>query len=67
VSSFSRSDKNLTGIYFLLAELVAKRLLLLREVLPAAKRIAVLVNPNRCGRSPSDGAECGCRRAAARS
>ena len=35
VSSFNRPDKNLTGIYFQLAELVAKRLALLRELLPA--------------------------------
>ncbi|MGB8619277.1 MAG: ABC transporter substrate binding protein [Pseudolabrys sp.] len=40
VSSFSRPDKNLTGIYFQLAELVAKRLALLRELLPGATRVA---------------------------
>ena len=45
VSSFNRPDKNLTGIYFQLAELVAKRLALLHELLPAATRVAVLVNP----------------------
>jgi putative ABC transport system substrate-binding protein len=45
VSNFSRPDKNLTGLYFLFTDLVAKRLALLHELLPKAKRIAVLVNP----------------------
>jgi putative tryptophan/tyrosine transport system substrate-binding protein len=45
VSNFSRPDKNLTGIYFLFTDLVAKRLALLHELLPKAKRVAVLVNP----------------------
>ena len=46
VSSFNRPGGNLTGLYYLLTELVAKRLALLHEVLPGAKRIAVLVNPS---------------------
>ena len=45
VSSFHRPDGNVTGFYFLATELVAKRLALLRELLPRAKRVAVLVNP----------------------
>jgi putative ABC transport system substrate-binding protein len=45
VASLSRPGGNLTGVSFLLTELVAKRLELLREMLPGAKRIAVLVNP----------------------
>jgi putative ABC transport system substrate-binding protein len=45
VSSFHRPDGNITGFYFLASELVAKRLALLHELLPGAKRIAVLVNP----------------------
>ena len=45
VSSFHRPDGNLTGFYFLVTELPAKRLALLHELLPMARRIAVLVNP----------------------
>jgi putative ABC transport system substrate-binding protein len=45
VSSFRRPEGNVTGFYFLLTELVAKRLALLHELLPRAKRVAVLVNP----------------------
>ncbi len=45
VSNFHRPDVNVTGFYFLGAELVAKRLALLHELLPGAKRVAVLVNP----------------------
>jgi putative tryptophan/tyrosine transport system substrate-binding protein len=43
VASIARPDSNLTGINFLNAELTAKRLELLREMVPAATRIAVLV------------------------
>jgi putative tryptophan/tyrosine transport system substrate-binding protein len=45
VASFARPGGNLTGINFLTGELVAKRLELLRELVPAATRVAVLVNP----------------------
>jgi ABC-type uncharacterized transport system substrate-binding protein len=45
VTSLARPGGNLTGINFFVAELVAKRLELLRELVPAATRIAVLVNP----------------------
>jgi len=45
VTSLARPGGNLTGINILSAELVEKRLELLREVLPAATRVAVLVNP----------------------
>ena len=45
VSSFNRPDRNVTGFYFLVTELVAKRLALLRELLPRANRVAVLINP----------------------
>jgi putative tryptophan/tyrosine transport system substrate-binding protein len=45
VASLSRPGGNLTGVNFLVAELTAKRLGLLRELVPGAARIAVLVNP----------------------
>src|SRR5262249_8457170 len=45
VASLARPGGNLTGINFLTNELVAKRLELLRELVPAATRLAVLSNP----------------------
>jgi putative ABC transport system substrate-binding protein len=45
VTSLARPGGNMTGINFFLAELVAKRLGLLRELVPTATRIAALVNP----------------------
>src|SRR5262245_6814281 len=45
VTSLARPGGNLTGINLLSLELTAKRLELLREMLPAAARVAVLVNP----------------------
>ena len=45
VASLARPGGNLTGINFLVGELGAKRLDLLRELVPSASRVAVLVNP----------------------
>jgi putative tryptophan/tyrosine transport system substrate-binding protein len=45
VGSLARPGANLTGINFYLGELTAKRLELLRELVPGLARVAVLVNP----------------------
>jgi putative ABC transport system substrate-binding protein len=45
VASLARPDGNLTGINFFNTELTAKRLELLREVVPKATRMAALINP----------------------
>lgn len=45
IASLARPGGNLTGINFFNTELATKRLELLRELVPGAKRIAVLVNP----------------------
>ena len=49
VASLARPGGNLTGINFFLTEAVAKRLGLLRDLVPAAARIAVMVNPSNVG------------------
>src|SRR5262249_21225638 len=46
VASFNRPGGNITGVSSMNAELGAKRLGLLHELLPTAVRFAVLVNPN---------------------
>jgi ABC-type uncharacterized transport system substrate-binding protein len=45
VASLARPGGNLTGINILTAEVTAKRLDLLRELMPSATRVGVLVNP----------------------
>jgi len=46
VGNIARPGGNLTGINFFNNELTAKRLEILRELLPGAARVAVLVNPS---------------------
>jgi ABC-type uncharacterized transport system substrate-binding protein len=49
VASFNRPGGNLTGVTLLSTELVAKRLGILRDLLPSVRKIAMLVNPTRPG------------------
>ncbi|MGC2124777.1 MAG: ABC transporter substrate-binding protein [Xanthobacteraceae bacterium] len=53
VSSLNQPGGNVTGVSFLINELVAKRLELLRELVPAATSIGLLANMTR----PSSGVE----------
>ncbi len=46
VTSLARPGGNATGVYFFLSDLAAKQLGLLRELVPAAMRIGLLVNPD---------------------
>jgi putative ABC transport system substrate-binding protein len=45
VASFNRPGENATGVTFIGATLTAKKLELLREIMPAARDIGLLVNP----------------------
>jgi putative ABC transport system substrate-binding protein len=49
VASLNRPGGNVTGVTTVSAELGAKRLGILRDLLPSATSIAMLVNPNRPG------------------
>jgi putative ABC transport system substrate-binding protein len=50
VTSISRPSGNVTGVSFLATQIVTKRLELLREFVPNARAIAVLVNPDNADR-----------------
>lgn len=53
VASFSRPGGNVTGVSYLLNALVAKRLQLLRELVPSVRAVGLLVNPKNPS-APSD-------------
>jgi putative tryptophan/tyrosine transport system substrate-binding protein len=46
VTSLARPGGNATGVYFFLSDLPAKQLGLLRELVPAAARVGLLINPD---------------------
>ena len=45
VKSLSRPGANLTGVSLLAAEMAAKRLELIRDLLPNARTVAMMINP----------------------
>src|SRR5215471_2983073 len=49
IASLNRPGGNLTGVYSLANELVTKQRGLIREFVPASRRIALLVNPDSPG------------------
>ena len=53
VASIARPEGNATGVNFFIAELAAKRLGLLREMIPGMARLAVLVNPSNAANAES--------------
>ena len=57
VASLGRPGDNATGVNFFTGELVAKQFGLLRELLPGAVRIAVLINPANAVRASATVAE----------
>jgi putative ABC transport system substrate-binding protein len=65
VASLARPEGNATGVNFFIAELAAKRLGLLREMIPGMARLAILVNPSNVANAESNGERCagGCSRA----
>ena len=52
IASLARPSGNLTGVSMLSVEVMGKRLELLSDLLPQAKVIALLVNPNNAGHEP---------------
>jgi putative tryptophan/tyrosine transport system substrate-binding protein len=46
VASLARPGGNITGITNIAAELAGKRLEILKEIVPAARRVAILINPD---------------------
>jgi putative ABC transport system substrate-binding protein len=53
VASLARPGGNATGVNFFIAELAAKRLGLLREMVPGMARLAVLINPTNAANAES--------------
>ena len=63
VASLARPGGNATGVNFFSTELVAKRMGLMRQLVPAAARVAVLVNPtNSANETTVERSASGCPR-----
>src|SRR5262249_60828526 len=56
VTSLSRPEGNLTGASLLAVEMATKRLELIRDLLPHARAVAIIVNPPYCGADSAMGA-----------
>ena len=54
VASLPHPGGNLTGVNFFNAEVSAKRLELMRELVPSAKRVALLVNPTNAANTETN-------------
>src|SRR5215472_1481489 len=52
VASFARPGGNLTGVAWMLTEMMPKRLELLSDLVPQPRLIGLLVNPNNAGTEP---------------
>ena len=52
VSSLARPGGNITGVTNIVAELAGKRLEVLKEIVPTASRVAVIVNPDNPNAPP---------------
>jgi putative tryptophan/tyrosine transport system substrate-binding protein len=61
VGNLARPDGNMTGINFFTTELVEKRLGLLRELVPTAERLAVLIDPAVAAEATARDAEAAAR------
>jgi putative ABC transport system substrate-binding protein len=59
VTSLSRPSGNITGITFFAADLVAKQIDVLHQLIPGVKVVALLINPNspEAARQPADAQE----------
>ena len=53
IDSLARPGGNITGITFFLPEICSKRLELLKQMIPAINRVAVLVNPDNPAMPPT--------------
>src|SRR5206468_1922255 len=51
VESFARPGRNMTGVSFLALDLVAKRMEMLKALMPDVRRVAIIANPGHPGES----------------